>query len=106
MKIKTIAPEEQNIALALGISKERERELDELLYADLSRITKGVLGKDETPESVTDQMERLTQYCNHPNETAYVCFSIGAKVGQLKALSDMGPLGLIGMLMGGKKDDD
>ncbi len=101
MKIKIIDPENECIAAALGISPEREKELDELIEADTRRIMESVAQKGK--EGVTEQLERLSGYSNHVNETAYICFTVGTVLGKLQAMSDMGPLGLIGMMFGGGK---
>ena len=102
MKIKIIDPENGNIATALGISPEREKELDELIDADTQRIVENVI-KNNGKEGMSEQIERLTEYSRHVNETAYICFMCGTIAGKLRTMADMGPLGLIGMMFGGGK---
>lgn len=106
MKVKLIDPENKSIARALGITPEREKELDTILEAEFENAMAAAQeGRDTT---VTEQLERLTLYSTHANETAYLCYTMGAVHGKIKTIGDMGPLGLIGMMMGGrgKRDGD
>lgn len=97
MKVKTIDPKNTEVSGALGISAERKKELDELIEGDTHREL--AKSKDGTG-TVVDQMERLTMYSKHPNETAYICFRIGTTIGSLRVLGDLGSLGTL--LLGGK----
>ena len=97
MKVTVIDDRTESIALGLGITPEREKELDGILQAEFEiQWNEAEKGKDgDERGGITGTMERFTKYARHPNESAYLIFHLGAHVGKIKALGDVGPMGIL-----------
>lgn len=90
LRVILIDDESTNIARVLGISEEREDQLEE--------IVKSVYEKEDS--TITDNLVEISKHCRHANELAYCCFHVGAHVGQGRAVKKFTQMngGLEGLL--------
>lgn len=77
LRVIVIDDESTNIARVLGITEEREDQLEEI-------IKKVYHVEDST---ITDNLVDISKHCKHANELAFCCFHIGANVGKNRALN-------------------
>jgi len=96
MRVILIDNESTKIPGVLGISPEREKELDDI-----------VANAWKEGATITDSMELLSKGLMHANELAFCTFHLGAHVGRTKAMQDKFE-GLLGGLKGmlGKSDEE
>lgn len=88
LRVILIDTEAKKIPEVLGISPERELELDEIVKKSY-----------QDHDTITDTMEAASRNLLHANEFSYVMFHLGAHVGRAKAMQDnLG--GLLGALSG------
>ena len=97
MKVTVIDDQTESIAFGLGITPEREKQLDDILQAEFEiQWSESEKGEDgDQRGGVTGTMERLTKYAKHPNESAYLIFHLGVHLGKIKILNEVGPIGLL-----------
>lgn len=81
MRVLILDEETTSIPRTLGITEEREKELDEL--------TKTALIDEPT---YTDTFAAISKQVNHANELAYCMFHVGSHAGRMKAQEAMGGL--------------
>ena len=77
VRIIIVDDESDKIPRVLGISEEREIELDELIK---------VIHNDS--ETITDSMANISKVLKHANELAYCIFHLGAHVGRAHTLKE------------------
>ena len=87
LRVIIIDDESSNIGKVLGISDEREDQLQDIVKAAFE-------GDDTT---ITDNLAEISKHCKHANELAFCSFHLGAHIGKGKALEvlmkDNGPMG-------------
>jgi hypothetical protein len=88
LRVIIIDDESDKIPQTLGITPEREKELDEVITAAYHTEN----------STITDNFVEMSKSCKHANELAYCIFHIGARVGRGKALSDLSEGGLGSLL--------
>lgn len=96
LRVIVIDDESTNIARVLGISEEREDQLEKIIQ-EIYRV------EDST---ITDSFVEISKNCRHANELAYCCFHVGVHNGKnhvLKALSEDGLTGLLAKALGSSK---
>lgn len=81
LRVLILDDESQSIPRTLGITEEREKELDEL--------TKAALIEEPT---YTDTFATISKHVNHANELAYCMFHVGSNAGRMKAQEAVGGL--------------
>lgn len=90
LRVIVIDDESTTIARVLGISEEREDELEEIIK-EIYHV------EDST---ITDNFVEISKHCKHANELAFCCFHVGAHTGKNRTLSKLsGDDGLGGMLL-------
>lgn len=77
LRVIIVDDESRKIPDTLGITPERENELDEM--------TKKAF---EDFDSITDTMVEISKNVKHANELAYCIFHVGANVGRAKAVNE------------------
>lgn len=77
LRVMLIDNDSNRIPEVLGITEEREEELDAI-------IKKYV----EDKGTITDSIEAISRYVKHANEFAYCMFHVGANVGRSVTLRD------------------
>ena len=77
LRIILVDDESTKIPVVLGISPEREEELDHFIKKCF-----------EEEDTITDTFAAISKGVKHANELAYCIFHVGANVGRQKALHD------------------
>ena len=93
LRVILVDDESTKITEVLGITPEREKELDDLIKE-----------KFEQEDTITDTMSEISKYLKHANELAYCMFHIGAHIGRSKAMEG-GVHGLLERLRKGMSGD-
>jgi hypothetical protein len=89
LRVIIIDDESTNIAKVLGISEEREDQLEEI-------ISKIYHVEDST---ITDNFVEVSKHCRHANELAFCCFHIGAHAGKSRTLNKLNQDGGLGGML-------
>jgi hypothetical protein len=88
LRVIIIDDESDQIPTVLGITPEREQELNDLVVSTYQI-------EDST---VTDNFVEISKQCKHVNELAYAIFHLGVRIGKGKALSYLSEGGLGSLL--------
>lgn len=98
LRVIVVDDESTKIPEVLGISPEREQELDYLIKTCF-----------EEEDTLTDTFAAISKGVKHANELAYCIFHVGANIGRQKAIQDnLGGLlnGLRGMMGKSEETED
>lgn len=88
LRVIIIDDESDKIPEVLGITPEREQELNDLVQSTY-----------ETEDStITDNFVEISKQCKHANELAYAIFHLGAHVGKGRAVKKLAESGIGSLL--------
>lgn len=88
LRVIIIDDESDKISDVLGITPEREEELQDLVKSTY-----------KTEEStITDNFVEISKQCKHANELAYTIFHLGAHVGKGRAIKELAESGIGSLL--------
>jgi hypothetical protein len=90
LRVIIIDDESDQIPTVLGITPEREEELNDLVISTYEI-------EDST---VTDNFVEISKQCKHANELAYAIFHLGAHIGKKRVITEFAKHGLSSILEG------